>query len=133
MKMMVKLAVLLATLLLLTGVAFAFPTCDYAECYEVTSTILDNPAIVMPPFFAKVCLVYEQKIGKGSVCGEDELDLSLFFDSMRKQALAYGENCVEYFKFHGDNNHMVTGIAFCGDTRFTFQGHKTDWDKCNCF
>ena len=46
MKMMFKFLIILATLLLVTGAAFAAgPSCDNAydcECYEVTATDLDN-------------------------------------------------------------------------------------------
>jgi hypothetical protein len=44
MKMIVKLAVLFATLLLLTGVSFAATEAMPCErCYEVTVTDLDDP------------------------------------------------------------------------------------------
>jgi hypothetical protein len=132
MKMMVKLAVLMATLLLLNGIVLAFPTCDYEECYEVTSTNLDNPAVVIPPFFAKICLVYGDNIGQASICGDSPIQMSLFFDSMKMQALIYGEDCVQYIKIHGDNNHITTGIGYCEDVRFTSRGIKTDMANCNC-
>ena len=132
MKMMVKLAVLLATLFLLSGIALAFPLCDYEECYEVTITLIDHPDIAEPPIFAKICLVYGDNIGKASRCGEDDVQMSLFFDSMNRQALGYAENCVVYMKFHGDNNHVATGIEYCENERISFRVIKTDMANCNC-
>jgi hypothetical protein len=132
MKRLMKLAVLLTAVLLLHGAALAFPPCDYEECYEVTTTLIDNPDTVIPPFFAKICLVYGDNIGKASRCGEDDVYMSLFFDSMNKQALVYGEDCVQYFKFHGDNNHISIGTGYCEEERFSSRAIKTEMANCNC-
>jgi hypothetical protein len=86
----------------------------------------------MPPFFAIICLDYGYKTGKASRCKEAPVDLSLFFEPLGMQVLAYDEDCVQSFKFHGSNNNVVTGIGYCEGVRFTTWGHKTDWDKCNC-
>ena len=131
MKMMVNLAILCATLLLLAGVAFAFPPCDDEDCYEVKVTNLDNPAVVMPPFFSKICLVYGDKIGKAETdLAPGPVYLSLFFDPLGLKILAYVDSCVGSFKFHGSDNNVITGIGFCEGDRWTVWGHKTDWDNC---
>jgi hypothetical protein len=128
MKMMVKLAVLLATLLLLTTVAFA-QSFDYFACYEITYTNLDNPDD-KETIFAGFIFDFEANEGYfEGICGESG-NLSLFFDSMRKQALAYSiYGSVAYLKFHGDWLNIVTGIAYCnGNSRYEFKGHQSD--KC---
>jgi len=126
MKMMVKLAVLFATLLLLTGAAFA-QAFDCA-CYEITSTMVDNPSIKQN-FFERVCINYENK--KGYTCSPlISMGLSLFFDSMKDQGLGYTDNCWKYFKTHGDDHYVVTGISYCYGNRYTFRGHKTDEENC---
>ena len=121
MKMMVKLSVLLATLLLLTGVAFA-----WCNCYEITATDVDNPTNTHTET-VEVCLDYEYY--NGDVCAPDpyRLNLSLFFEPLGLQILAYNKGCVGSFKFHGSNNNVVTGIGYCnGNTRWTIWGHTTD-------
>jgi hypothetical protein len=122
MKMMVKLAVLFASLLLLTGVSFA----QDCNCYEITATDVDNPTNTHTET-VEVCLDYGDK--KGYVCAPDPygLDLSLFFDALGLKILAYNEGCVGSFKVHGSNNNVVTGIGYCnGNTRWMIWGHKTD-------
>ena len=124
MKMMVKLAVLFATLLLLTGVSFAIE-CNFNECYEITATEVDNPGHTHTGF-VMICLDYNAKAGEaGSPIGS--INLSLFFQPLGLKILAYNEGCVGSFKFHGDDNNVVTGIGFCeGNTRWTIWGHKAD-------
>jgi hypothetical protein len=122
MKMMVKLAVLFATLLLLTGAAFA--QSFNCNCYEVTLTDLDGSPDTWTEF-VEICFD-DDNVGHTDLCGESEL--YMFFDSMREQALTYHSNagvCVAYLKFHGDDQYVVTGIVF-GEGRATFRGHKTD-------
>jgi hypothetical protein len=126
MKMMVKLAVLLATLLLLTGAAFAqIYDCD---CYEFTATKADDPS-VQYTFNGTVCL--DEENNYGYVCGGFDsvvldMQLSLFLDSMRDQGLGYNDNCLGYFKSHGDDHYVITGISYCYGDRYTIRGHKTD-------
>ena len=127
MKMMVKLAVLFATLLLLTGVAFAQPTMGDCDCYEITATDVDNPTNTHTET-VNVCLDYE--VTNGRVCTPAEpydLQLSLFFEALGLKVLAYNKGCVGSFKFHGSDRNVVTGIGYCnGNTRWTIWGHKTD-------
>jgi hypothetical protein len=126
MKMMVKLAVLFAMLLLLTGVSYAGMYAMDCDCYEITATDVDNPTNTHTESVI-VCLDYGAKNGK--VCAPDPygLDLSLFFDALGLKILAYNKDCVGSFKVHGSDNNVVTGIGFCeGNTRWTIWGHKTD-------
>ena len=131
MKMMVKLTVLFATLLLLTGVAFAqYYDCD---CYEVTATEVGNLTHTHSES-VEVCLDYGDK--KGFVCAPDpyDLDLSLFFQPLGLQILAFNEGATGFFKFHGSHNNVLTGIGYFGldNTRWTLWGHKTEgpWQTC---
>jgi hypothetical protein len=119
MKKMVKIAVLLATLLLLTGVAFA----DCYECYEVTVKDLDDPTNTHTGCIAiDFCSgqIYNSPFGT---------DIVLFFDSMKEQALIYDDSdpsCVGYVKFHGDYGYIMTGIGYCEGERHNIKGHQID-------
>jgi hypothetical protein len=125
MKMMVKLAVLFATLLLVTGVCFAQSfDCD---CYEFTATKADDP-IAKTTVFESVCLDYGDK--KGYACGPIKMELSLFFEPLGLQGLGFTENCWGSFKVHGSHNNVVTGISYCDGDRYTVWGHKTDMENC---
>jgi hypothetical protein len=123
MKMIVKLVVLLATLLLLTGVAFAEPPCAY---YEYSYTGLDNPDTGIT--CTELCFNYGESNGQYSSFCEYYGSLALFFDSMNKEALAYSiNNDVGYLKFHGDRLYIFNGIFSCGGgSRFEVRGHKVD-------
>ena len=120
MKKMVKIAVLLATLLLVTGVSFA-GNC-WQECYEVTVTDLDDPTnthtgCIYINFFDNTM---ESPFGT---------DMSLFFDSMKEQVLIYDDSdpsCVGYVKFHGDNLYIIKGIGYCEGERHNIKGHQID-------
>ena len=130
MKMMVKLAVLFATLLLLTGVSFAIE-CNFNECYEITATEVDNPSHTHTGF-VMICLDYDAKAGEaGSPIGS--INLSLFFQPLGLKILAYPGgtpsplgDCVGAFKFHGSDNNVITGIGFCDEDRWTIWGHRTE-------
>lgn len=130
MKTIVKLTVLFGALLLVTGVAFA----DWCDCYEVTCTNLEdgtkithNVEFCFDPY--SPTSDYNWFFG---LCN-DEGHMALFFDSMRKQALAFSSenNPLAYLKFHGDWLHVVSGIVYCYGDRWTIRGHVTDYDDCN--
>ena len=130
MKMMVKLAVLLAALLLLNGVALACYTNNY--CYEVTATNLDNPEDTETLF---VRLSYDCVSGIIQIPSNGALNgnMSVFFDSMLKQALGYNDDgCVGYFKFHGSWLNVLTGIGYCDGRRWKLWGHQVELDNPNC-
>ena len=121
MKMM-NLAVLLATVLLLTGVAFAADCQQY--CYEFIGTNLDDPEDTHPSC-ERVTFCDDNT---GSMTSPYCAEMSLFFDSMSRQALAYDNSalsCVAYLKFHGDNQHVVTGINLYDGKRYKVQGHQS--------
>lgn len=126
MKPMVRLIVLFATLLLLTGVSFANGDCYY---YEYVYTNLDREET--DTWCAELCFnsgTYSEFCESGNMI--------LFFDSMKKQALLYSTNTtppyqeVGYLKFHGDQLHVFTGIFYCTGAfqeRFFVRGHKVDY------
>ena len=128
MKMMVKLAVLLAALLLLTGVAFA----DWCSCYDITYTQVDDPTIVNTAP-AEVCLDFGARTG--SICsGSNMVPLSLFFKPLGIHVLQYGGvGCVGSFKFHGENLNVISGDSYCPGYggQLTVWGHRTD-GPCQC-
>ena len=77
MKMMVKLTVLLATLLLLTGVSFAIELDCY--CYSVTCTNLDNGTVI-GDHPVEMCFNYEDQIGTfDGFCNTDGSGVSEHF------------------------------------------------------
>jgi hypothetical protein len=127
MKMTLKLTVLLAALLLLSGVGFA-GSIGNCNCYEFVWTNLENN-ISTPYCCEYICLDEANNTGQWG-----GMDLSLFFDYMRKQALGYDSDpltCTAYFKFHGDDYSVVNGIHKCSNSpRLAFRGVKTDLDKC---
>ena len=131
MKTMVKLAVLFATFLLLNGVALACYTNNY--CYEVTATNLDDPEDT-ETLFARLsydCVSGIIQIPSPALLG----NMSVFFDSSRDQALGYdplNPSCVGYFKFHGDDQYVITGIGYCDGRRWKLRGHQVDLDNPNC-
>ena len=120
MKIMVKVAVLFATLLLLTGVAFAADCYEY--CYAITNTEVDNPTNTYTD-----CAVFQFCDDNSGSAGS--VDMSLFFDSMKDQGLFYDSSCVGYLKFHGDDLYIFTGIGFCSGTRWMYKGHQM---ACPC-
>jgi len=130
MKMMVKLAVLFATLLLVTGIAFAGGSCYY---YEYTYTGLDNPED-SGLWCQEICFDFGNN--SGTFDGFCEAgDLSLFFGPtfLNPQALLYSGDTgteVGYLTFHGSWFGAFNGIEYCSDGgRYTVHGHKVD----SCF
>ena len=125
MKTMAKLIVLLATLLLLTGVAFAVNG-EHCSCYAITLTYLENPENngTIPVY---ICFDSDNVGTISDLCHGS--DLYMFFDSMNEQALTSLSNagfCAAYLKFHGDNQYVVTGIIVNDTGRATFRGHKVE-------
>jgi hypothetical protein len=129
MKMMVKLAVLFATLLLLTGVSFAAECYDY--CYEATTTDLDDPTHTHTGCIGlKFC-----DDNTGEMMSPFGTNMSLFFDSMKDQVLGYDlsdPSCVGYFKFHGDDLHILKGIGYCEGERHNIKGSRVDCCSSTC-
>jgi hypothetical protein len=121
MKTMLKLAVLITTLLLLSGVSFGEAPCYY---YEVELTNLADGTVT--PELVQICLDPGNDYGQIDCCCILYQTLTLFFDSMNQQALGSGTGCTSYLKFHGDYQHIVTGITFCDGQMFSLRGIKTD-------
>jgi hypothetical protein len=125
MKPIIKLGVLFATLLLLTGVAFA-TNGEHCSCYAITLTYLENPENneLIPVY---ICFDSDNVGTISDLCHGS--DLYMFFDSMNEQALTYLSNagfCAAYLKFHGDDQYVVTGIIVNDLGRATFRGHKVE-------
>ena len=118
MKKMVKMAVLLATLLMLTGVAFA------DECYEITCTGLDYQ------FELTHNVYFDTDSGSFDGLCATSGNMSLFYDSMNLQAIMQGSSIDGYLKFHGDDFHVLKGIVYCMGGRFKVRGHIIDYDEC---
>ena len=120
---MVKLAVLLATLLLVTGVAYA----DWCGCYEITCTDLDSDTVVANH---PVVICYDpwgdNEFYFNGLCNSEGTTIS-FFDAMKDQLLVYdGSGNLGYLKFHGDYQHVVKGIGYCAGHRWELKGHEVE-------
>jgi hypothetical protein len=131
MKTMVKLAVLIATLLLLTGGAFADGIQD-CKCYKVTYDELDYPWDYGTED-TLLCFNYENNTGSfGNLCGGGG-SLSLFFDDP-VQALVYTVSqspVVGYLKFHDMRLTVLNGILYCpGASRYNLWGRIEDPSNC---
>jgi hypothetical protein len=137
MKMIVKLAVLMATLLLLAGVSFAADCWDH--CYDVTTQNLDDPADKehAPCVRMQLC---DDDTGSISVPLSPLYNgsLSLFFNALNDEALGYGTSqtagpaCVAYVKFHGDWFAAFKGIASCVGERHDIKGREIDCENPAC-
>jgi hypothetical protein len=131
MKMMVKLAVLMGALLLLTGLAFSQSTNGLdCVCYSITCTNLDIDMVVQDH---PVVLCFDRDNDQGLFRGlcDSRGEMSLFFDAMNTQALAYSDtNPYGYLKFHGDDLHVVTGIGYCAGYGWKMRGFKVDDEFC---
>jgi hypothetical protein len=155
MKTMVKIAVLVASLLLVTGLVFAQevppveappppPQCDdggvRCECYEVTATDLTDPMGSWTKDweicfnFNDECGVLLYPVGDGT-----KMYFALFFDSLNTEMTGVGGNFGgTSLKFHGDDFHILDGNLFCygnvanppfcgnGGHRYTLRGIKKD-------
>jgi hypothetical protein len=130
MKMMVKFVVLIATLLLLTGVS---PAINGEDCYyyETFYINLDNPSDTANDYCWQLCFKQGEPSGTyASFCWSG--DLVLFFDSMNEKALLYypgGAGAVEvgFLKFHGDRLFIFNGIISCGEGyRYEVKGHRVN-------
>jgi hypothetical protein len=131
MKIMVRLIVLMATLLLLNGVSFANGDC---YDYEYIRTNLDNPDNQITDCI-ELCFNEGDNSGTyANFCGGSG-NLVLFFDSMNTQALLYSTSPgphmeIGYLKFHGDWLHVFTAIIYCsnpgGNYRYGVRGNKAD-------
>ena len=128
MRTMMILTVLFATLLLLTGTTFA----RNCYCYKTLATNLDNPAdseTIHP--YPVLCFNDDNTGDIFTSFGMGHM--SLFFDSLLKQALGYEDGCVGYFKFHGSELDVLTGIGYCDGDRWMLWGHRIDRNDPNCF
>jgi hypothetical protein len=127
MKTIVKLAILCATLLLLTGIASAYNGCN---CYELTCTDLDNHLVIT--HYVEFC--YDTETNEGpfaGLCG-DLGDMSWFFGVIN-QALAFNgyTGTTAYLTFHGTPPlNVVTGDVYCFGDRWKVWGHITDIGHC---
>jgi hypothetical protein len=121
MKKMLKLAVLLAALLLLTGVAFAVDGMGFCDCYKITCTDLDHPLVIT--HYAQLCFDPEDSEGLFEGLCNEEVDMSLFF-GLIKQALAFSPDVTAHLSFHGSwPLNVVDGDVHCYGDRWRLVGH----------
>jgi hypothetical protein len=124
MKTMVKLAVLIATLLLLTGGAFAVTIPPPCNCYNVT---YDDYGYEN----ALLCFLPNNQGLYGGFCGEVG-GLSLFFDDP-VQALGFNTSqypAVGYLHFHDSRLTVFKGIWNCNGDRYNLKGSITNLSNC---
>jgi len=138
MKIMVKLAIVFATLLLITNMAFAFP-CVQESCYEVYSTKVDGS--VDSEGFWSVCLYNS---GMGFLC-EDDGCMMLYEYSGGPASystnvnpipgylfsnvwLVYGTDVAYYINSVG--GVYITGVVYDEGERSTIKGIKVDLLNC---
>jgi hypothetical protein len=129
MKMIVKLAVLFATLLLAVGVSFAGQNFDCCKCYEITATEVADPQHTETGLVS-ICLNYEAMMG---IAYSDigELNLALFYnkESDSLNILAAQDNslgiCLGAFGFRGHHDKYIIGIGYCDNTRWTLKGRQS--------
>ena len=99
-------------------------------CYAITCTNLDSGMVVVDH---PVVLCFDRETNTGffnGLCNASG-DMSLFFDAMNKEALAYSEdNPYGYLKFHGDWLHVVTGIGYCAGSKWDMRGRKVADENC---
>ena len=127
MKMGVKLAVLLVTMLLLTRVALASFGCvdpNDCKCYQVTAVDLTDPAGSWEKNW-KLCFNFDDAYECGNIVyptnGSSIMYLSLFFDAMKTTMVGM----TTYLKFHGDNLSVFTGELYCSGGDFCgTPGHR---------
>ena len=124
MKPMVRLAVLLSTLLLITGVALA----QDCKCYSVTLTAMDG-SNEKNNYYDLICLDYEKNSGT-ITSGDFSMDLSLFFDYFPNYMIGSGSGCVAFFNSMGSINTVIIGIEDCGGDRSRFYGITVDMRLC---
>jgi hypothetical protein len=139
MKTIVKLAVLLTTLLLLSGAAFAEAEC---ECYTINATDLDNPE---DSCTRDVQICFDFGSHKGIFTSPKYvpfpktvfMPLNMYLDAMnRKMSGSLALFDAVSLKFHGDWMHVVTGelsstnlSKFCGYNgyhRYALHGHRAE-------
>jgi hypothetical protein len=127
MKTIVKLAVLVAALLLLTGVASA-QLMGSCSCYKVTCSDLDRPLVIT--HYVVLCFDFEDNEGEFSGLCNEEGGMSLFF-GLIKQALAFNPDVTAYLNFHGSwPLNVVDGDVYCYGDRWKAWGHVTDEENC---
>jgi hypothetical protein len=136
MKIVVKLAVLITTLLLVTGIAFAGPG-GSCYCYDINATSLDFPGETGTSSII-ICFDYDNEGSVYGMCSPPWTSgdpLYMFFDPYKKEAITYADSygiCTVYFKFHGDNNHVVQGLFYFNiEGRWEFRGHQVDMENCD--
>jgi len=128
MKMAVIWAVLVASLLLMTGAAFAV-SCTSCPgelvCYKVTGTDLTTPANSFTKDWS-ICFV---SYVAAYVCDRDSVTflfgLSLFPEGLTTQAISFDSGAVgAYMKFHGsgDFGDIFNGFYFNQPDRFLIHG-----------
>jgi len=116
MKMMIILAVLFASLLVVTGVAFAITDCCEDACYKLTYNDLTFPA---NSGTTEVSFCFES----GWACIGDTPFLEFSFFGTR--AIGFGLGPGAYVTFHGLNWTSFDGLLLDTD-QYTIHGVKEE-------
>jgi hypothetical protein len=121
MRMMVILAVLLASLLAVTGVAFAFNSCSSCndpECFKVTATDVDNSSLSD----AEDIYICWDNYPYALLCDHGSLIVPLvFIPGLNDQAVGFSATEGTYMTFHG-NYGAFNGILYNGTDRIKIHG-----------
>jgi len=122
MKTGVILIVLFASLLVVTGAAFALPlpSCCEDACYEVTGTDLTNPA---NSFTQHWSFCFSDDIGVA--CNQPGstflFAFSSFFQSLIDQVISFQGNAA-YIKFHGSDDDIFNGLYYLSGDQYNIHG-----------
>jgi hypothetical protein len=118
MRLTVILVVLFASLLMVTGAAFAAGCC-YDQCFYATCTALNNPANSFTDHIA-ICYYDDTAV----ICDQGGFifNASLFSQGLNDQAIIYNNSAVGYITFHGYDDSAYNGLYYDGNDRYKCHG-----------
>ena len=126
MKLTVLLVVLFASLLIVTGAAFAIPCCE-DQCFKVTFTSVDNPG---NGFTDRWSICYDDIAA--NVCNFGGiLFVAREFHGLSLELLSQGgSDFAAYMKFHGTDNDIFNGrFSDLSNERFLIHGVEEECEQ----
>jgi len=122
MRSMVILAVLFASLLVVTGAAFAASCCVSGGCAKVTGTDLTNPNNSFTQDWS-FCDVGNNLVDVCNVSGPNFLfEISIFNQSLFVQAISINPvSAGVYMRFHG-GDEIFNGLFYFGGDQYNIHG-----------